>query len=193
MNSASGGHCSPLVLALSLALLIPPAASLSAPALPQSPAASGESSPPADLPLVDAEGYRKLLHEYRGKPLLVNFWATWCEPCRFEYPDINLIAREYSPRGLVVLGVSFDDDGDLNILRRFLARHLPVFRNVRMKPGNQPAFVRAVDPAWRGGIPATLLYDRNGRIVQRFDGPQKREVFARAVEELLGPASSAAR
>src|SRR5712692_739003 len=63
-----------------------------------------------DPALINAQDYQDLLARYGGKPLLVNFWATWCEPCRDEYPMLNELARKYAGQGLVVLGVSFDDD-----------------------------------------------------------------------------------
>src|SRR5882672_7579470 len=85
---------------------------------PQTP----KSTASRDPELIDAQGYQKLVEQFRGKPLLVTFWATWCEPCRHEYPMLNELAKQYAPQGLKVVGVSLDDDGDLILMRRFLAR-----------------------------------------------------------------------
>ena len=93
-----------------------------------------------DPALIDVEAYQKLLAEYHGKPLLVTFWATWCEPCRDEYPMLNELAKQYAPQGLRVVGVSLDDDGDLILMRRFLARYKPVFPNYRKKAGDENLF-----------------------------------------------------
>ncbi len=90
-------------------------------AAPQAP----KATVPRDPEMIDAQGYQKLLEQYRGKPLLVTFWATWCEPCRDEYPMLNELAKQYAPQGLKVVGVSLDDDGDLILMRRFLARTSP--------------------------------------------------------------------
>ena len=75
----------------------------------------------ADPEIVDGQGYPKLLERHRGKPLMVYFWATWCEPCRVEFPIVNELARSYTARGLVVVGVSLGEDGEMNLVRRFLA------------------------------------------------------------------------
>src|SRR5215467_11122093 len=81
---------------------------------------------PRDPELIDGKGYEKLVQQYRGKPLLVNFWATWCEPCRDEYPMLNELAKLYAPKGLKVVGINMDQDGDLILMRRFIARYKPI-------------------------------------------------------------------
>ena len=82
--------------------------------------AAGQTSAPKDPLLIDTQGYERILQEYKGKPLLVTFWATWCEPCRDEYPMLNELAKQYASQGLRVVGVSLDQDGDLILMRRFL-------------------------------------------------------------------------
>ncbi len=109
-----------------------------------------KSAAPRDPELIDAQGYQKLVEQYRGKPLLVNFWATWCEPCRHEYPMLNELAKQYAPQGLKVVGVSLDDDGDLILMRRFLARYKPVFPNYRKQAGGEEAFRLECTARWRG-------------------------------------------
>jgi thiol-disulfide isomerase/thioredoxin len=94
-------------------------------------------------PLIDLAGYRQLLAKYKGKPLVVNFWATWCEPCREEYPMIVELAKEFKPQGISVIGVDMDDESDMNLVRRFIARVQPPFPNYRQKPGIDLDFLRA--------------------------------------------------
>jgi thiol-disulfide isomerase/thioredoxin len=106
---------------------------------------------PRDPERIDAPGYQKLLQQYRGKPLLVTFWATWCEPCRDEYPMLNDLAKQYAPQGLKVVGVNLDDDGDLILMRRFLARYKPIFPNYRKTAGAEEEFRNTVQPGWTGG------------------------------------------
>ena len=141
-----------------------------------------------DPPLIDLAGYQQVLAKYRGKPLVVNFWATWCEPCRTEYPLLVELARQYAPKGVAVVGVSMDDDADMNLVRRFLARNQPGFPNFRQKPGiDLDAFVRGVDPAWTGSLPSTLFYSRDGRLIGQFIGTRPRSVFEQAFELLSAP------
>src|SRR5689334_15671321 len=90
-----------------------------------------QTKAPSDPQLIDAQGFQKIVEKYHGKPLLINFWATWCEPCRDEYPLLNELAKQYNPKGLNVVGVNYDQDGDLILMRRFIARYKPVFTNYR--------------------------------------------------------------
>src|ERR1051325_7374112 len=114
--------------------------------------AAPQTKAPGDPQLIDAQGYQKLLSQYRGKPVLMTFWATWCEPCRDEYPMLNELAKQYAPKGLKVVGVNFDQDGDLILMRRFMARYKPVFPNYRRKPGEEEPFRQAVLPGWNGSL-----------------------------------------
>lgn len=174
---------------------------VTAPAQPEHPAqatgATGahEKVKPAaipDPPLIGLDDYNALLGKYRGKPLLVNFWATWCEPCRDEYPMLVELARQYAPQGLVVLGVSFDDDADMNLVRRFLARNHPPFPNFREKRADEQAFVHGVSAAWSGALPTTLFYGRDGQIAGMFVGTRLRAGFDSAIHALLArPGSNA--
>ena len=62
---------------------------------------------------------------------MVNFWATWCEPCRDEYPLIVELAAEFKSQGINVIGINMDDDSDMHLVRRFIARTQPHFPNYR--------------------------------------------------------------
>ncbi|HET7151801.1 MAG TPA: TlpA disulfide reductase family protein [Candidatus Acidoferrum sp.] len=145
---------------------------------------------PRDPELIDAQGYEKLIQQYRGKPLLVTFWATWCEPCRDEYPMLNELAKQYAPQGLKVVGVNLDDDGDLILMRRFIARYKPVFPNYRRKPGNEEPFRQAVLPGWNGTLPASFFYAKDGKQVESFVGEKNRETYEGAIHSLLNSGSN---
>jgi thiol-disulfide isomerase/thioredoxin len=145
-----------------------------------------------DPQVIDAAGFQKLLEKYRGKPLLVTFWATWCEPCRDEYPMLNELAKQYEPKGLRVVGINLDDDGDLILTRRFIARYKPVFLNYRKKGGRGSSdFERKVWSGWNGSLPVAFLYASDGRQVGQFLGATNREVYEAAVRPLL-PTNNAA-
>jgi thiol-disulfide isomerase/thioredoxin len=147
--------------------------------------AAGQAPAPKDPELIDVQGYQKLLQQYKGKPLLINFWATWCEPCRDEYPLLNELAKQYAPQGLKVVGVSLDQDGDLILMRRFLARYKPVFPNYRKKKGEEDAFVKAVMPGWNGSLPASVFFARDGMQAGHLLGAGNRETFEAAIKTLL--------
>jgi thiol-disulfide isomerase/thioredoxin len=160
-----------------------------------SPMAAPQIAPPHDPQLIDAQGYQKLIEQYRGKPVLITFWATWCEPCRDEYPMLNELAKHYAPKGLRVVGVNLDQDGDLILMRRFIARYKPIFPNYRKKAGDEEAFNGAVLPGWNGSLPASVFYAKDGRQVGHFVGARDRDTYEAAIRELLaadGTAASAA-
>jgi thiol-disulfide isomerase/thioredoxin len=144
---------------------------------------------PRDPEIIDAQGFQKLLERDRGNAVLVNFWATWCEPCRDEYPMLNELAKQYAPQGLKVIGVSMDDDGDLILMRRFLARYKPVFPNYRKKAGEEAQFRQAVFPSWNGSLPATFFYDKDGKQVGHMFGEGPREAYEATIRTLLASGS----
>ncbi|HWN75757.1 MAG TPA: TlpA disulfide reductase family protein [Candidatus Udaeobacter sp.] len=147
--------------------------------------AAAQTPAPKDPELIDTQGYQKLLQQYKGKPLLVTFWATWCEPCRDEYPMLNELAKQYAPQGLKVVGVSLDQDGDLILMRRFLARYKPVFPNYRKKKGDEDAFVQAVLPKWDGAIPASVFYAKDGQQIGHLVGAGDHDTYEAAIKMLL--------
>ncbi len=83
---------------------------------------------------------------------------------------LNELAKQYAPQGLKVVGVDLDQDGDLILMRRFLARYKPIFPNYRKKQGGEDAFVQAVLPGWNGSIPASCFYAKDGTQIGNFVG-----------------------
>src|ERR1700729_2265196 len=148
---------------------------------------TGKAAGVADPPLVDLAGYRQLLAKYKGKPLVVNFWATWCEPCREEYPMIVELAKQFKPQGVEVVGVDMDDDSDMNLVRRFIARMQPGFPNYRQKTGiDLDKFYDGVNPQWKGTMPQTMFYGKDGNVVGFFLGSRPRAQFEQAFRATLG-------
>ena len=161
----------------------PPKTSASPSRTSQSP----KASPAKELPVIDLDGYRKIVADHRGKPLLITFWATWCEPCRDEFPLVNELAKQFAPQGLVVIGVNKDDDAELNLVQRFIARNQPVFPSVRQKPRHEDEFNDGVDPRWRGVMPANFFYTADGQLAGFLVGGQPREVFEKMIRAILPP------
>jgi len=147
---------------------------------------TGNHAAAVQMPLVDLAGYQRLVAKYRGKPLLVTFWATWCEPCETEFPMMVELAKKYAPQGLVTIGLNMDDDSDINVAHHFLERHKPGFPNYRQKPGiDLDAFYRGVNPEWNGAMPETIFYNRNGSIAGHFIGVQPLEMYEQGIRTIL--------
>jgi thiol-disulfide isomerase/thioredoxin len=120
------------------------------------PGASQAAKVP-DPQVIDLAGYQQILAKYHGKPLVVNFWATWCEPCRDEYPLIVELASEFKAQGVSVIGINMDDDSDMNLVRRFIARTQPHFPNGKARCHKlffTPAMDTSAGISWaRGRVP----------------------------------------
>ena len=135
---------------------------------------------------LDAGGFAKRVAAERGRVVLVNFWATWCDPCREEYPLLSRLDRAYRDKGVTVLGVSTDLASQLKGVEKFLAAQKPTFPNYRKKSGgDDQKFIEAVDDRWGGELPFTVLYGRDGKKAKVLSGQQKYEDFEREVKKLL--------
>lgn len=120
-------------------------------------------------------------------PLLVNFWATWCDPCREEFPDLVKIDDDYRPRGLQFITISLDDVSDIKtsvpeFLTRMRARRAPAY----LLNANDPeTAILGVDKDWRGELPATFLFDRTGQLVFTHKGRIKPAELRAAIDKTL--------
>ncbi len=136
---------------------------------------------------VDAAGLQALLKRADAKPLLVNYWATWCDPCRDEFPDLVKIDADYRSRGLDLIAVTLDDLADIKtgvpkFLREMHAQ-MPVYLLNLSDP--EPA-IKMVDPKWGGALPATFLYNAKGEIVYKSLGRIKADELRAAIDKLVG-------
>lgn len=143
-----------------------------------------------DFEIDDFDGVRHRLSDYRGKVVFVNFWATWCEPCREEFPELVAFEKEMRPKGVALLTVSLDMASALaDQVIPFLKQQGVAFPCYIKAPGDDDVFINAVDPEWKGGLPATFIYARDGRLVSRTEGPTDRKRLTAAVTPLLESAS----
>ncbi len=114
--------------------------------------------PAPSFVLTDLNGIETRLADLKGKLILLNFWATWCEPCRKEMPDLERLWQTYRHKGLVVLAVS-EDGGDTRSVTRFVAKHRLSYTVSVDRDGELATRYQV------SGLPATYLIDRQGNIV----------------------------
>jgi thiol-disulfide isomerase/thioredoxin len=120
---------------------------------------------------LDTASFKALLAAQKGKVVLVNFWATWCVPCREEFPDLSRLHRALAPKGLRVIGISTDFAGQKAQVEQFLTEMKPSFPNYRRKSGgDEQTFIEAVDPGWGGELPFSILFSADGKKAKVFSG-----------------------
>jgi thiol-disulfide isomerase/thioredoxin len=141
---------------------------------------------PAAAPLkpVDEAGYRTLIKAQAGKPVMVDFWATWCVPCRKEMPWLASLSAKYQAKGLVFLTVSADEPEQEAEAARFLERSKVAGQGYIRRAKDDDAFIRSVDAKWSGALPALFLYDRSGKLVKSFVGESDPKAIEAAVARL---------
>jgi thiol:disulfide interchange protein len=108
---------------------------------------------------------------WKGKVVVLNYWATWCIPCRQEIPEFNRMQAELGPRGVEVVGISMDEEG-AEAVKPFL-KQVPMKYTIGLGTGSLAQ------------LPVTLVLDRNGRTVQRFEGFTRPEVIREAIQKAL--------
>ena len=135
---------------------------------------------------ISAEEMQGLLKRDGGHPLLVNYWATWCDPCRDEFPDLVKIDNQYRVKGLDFIAITLDDLADLNtavpkFLREMKAT-MPVYLLNVADP--EPA-INLVDRGWSGALPATFLYNNKGEVVYKHFGRVPADELRAAIDKLV--------
>ncbi len=131
-----------------------------------------------DFELDNFAGGKTRLSDYRGKVVLLNFWATWCPPCVAETPDFVNLDNKYRERGLVILGVSLDQNPRA-VLHPFIQKHkieYPILLADRRVTNDYGGIT---------SIPTTFLIDREGMIRKHYVGYQPKSVVEEAIKELL--------
>jgi cytochrome c biogenesis protein CcmG/thiol:disulfide interchange protein DsbE len=136
------------------------------------------SKPAPDFTLTDATGETVKLSDQKGKVVLLNFWATWCGPCKVEIPWFMNFQQQYKDRNFTVLGVAFDDDG-WTAVKPYIAEHKI---NYRVVVGND-----ALDKAYGGveSLPTTFLIGRDGRVASKHVGLVSKSTYQEEIARLL--------
>lgn len=140
---------------------------------------------------IDEIKLRELLKP-NGKPLLVNFWATWCDPCRDEFPDLVKINSDYKEK-IDFITISLDDLAEINRdVPKFLAEMKAEMPGYLLKTDKEEAAIAEVSKDWQGGLPFTVLFNEKGEATYFRQGIIKSEVLRLAIDEILKPSGSKA-
>ena len=150
---------------------------LAAPAWPQN-----SSAPLFAAALHDADDRPFAFEQLRGKPLIVNFWARWCGPCRAEIPELSAAHDKYAGKGLVVIGIALDDK--VEAVRDFARAYEMRHTGLLAKEGGI-ALMQALGNA-RAVVPFTLVIDRKGEVIGSKLGAMNHAEIEAAASRLLG-------
>jgi thiol-disulfide isomerase/thioredoxin len=135
---------------------------------------------------INTEEMQALLKRDGGRPLLVNYWATWCDPCRDEFPDLVKIDKQYRPKSIDFIAVSLDDLADLKTaVPKFLREMRATMPNYLLNVSDPEPAIKSVDPAWDGALPATFLYNSKGEVVYKHFGRVNTAELRAAIEKVM--------
>ena len=127
----------------------------------------------------------QLIRDAKGRAVIVNVWATWCAPCIEEFPDLLRVAQEREAEGVKLILVSTDFKQSLPAVRAFLAKRGVEGGSYR-KTGPDEPFIQALSPDWSGAIPATFVFDGNGKLRRFHEGKADYAAFTQMVTDTLG-------
>jgi thiol-disulfide isomerase/thioredoxin len=148
-------------------------------------AKNGEPAP--DLTLKDLNGNNVSLSDYKGKVVLVNFWATWCEPCRVEIPWLIEMHRKYADKGFVILGIALDDEGK-SVVAPFVAKER-FDVDGKKEPMDYTILIGNDDAAEKfGGLfgyPTSILISKDGKQIKRITGIISEDEMIKTIEAQL--------
>jgi thiol-disulfide isomerase/thioredoxin len=142
--------------------------------------AAGNAATAPNWELKDLDGRTVRSSDFKGKVVVLDFWATWCGPCRAEIPGLVALQKEYAPEGLVIVGASVDEGG-ASTVKQFTEKLSVNYPVVLADEKVQQAFgdIEA--------IPTTFIIDRTGRIVKKDFGFTGKDEFEQEIKPLLNP------
>jgi thiol-disulfide isomerase/thioredoxin len=134
---------------------------------------------------LDESGYGKLVAAHKGKVVLVDFWATWCVPCRAETPELAKLASKLRARGFDLVTISADEPEQEAAAIKFLKDAGVTGPAYLKQVADEDKFSTSLDAKWFGGLPAMFLYDRSGKKTRAFLGETPVKEIEAAIAKLL--------
>jgi len=176
-------HISKTLLLIVACLLL---ASFVAPAQKRKYGGAKPAVPTPVVAAIDTNGLKSLVPKPRERPLLVNFWATFCDPCRAEFPDLVKIDKDYRPQSLDFVTVSLDDVSDIKTeVPKFLVEMQATMPAYLLDVNDPEPAIKLMDPRWSGALPATFLYNEKGEEVFKHYGRVDPAELRTAIEKLV--------
>lgn len=144
------------------------------------------AAPGPKVTQIDIEGLKKLVKP-NGKPLILNFWATWCDPCREEFPDLVKVYNDYKGK-LDIATVSLDDLAEINRdVPKFLSQMKAQMPAYLLKTPDEDAAMKVVTEDWAGNLPMTIVFAANGDVAYLRKGKIHLDVLTAEIEKALTP------
>ena len=135
---------------------------------------------------INTEALKTLLTQQREGPLLVNFWATFCDPCRDEFPDLVKIDKDFRSQSLAFITVSLDDMSDIKTaVPKFLEEMKATMPAYLLNDNDPEPAIKLMDPRWSGALPATFLYNAKGEVVYKHIGRVDTAELRNEIEKLV--------
>ena len=154
------------------------------------PAAKATAAAGPKITVLDLEGLKKVLKPAGDKPLMINFWATWCDPCVAEFPDLVKIDQLYKGK-IDFVTISLDDLEDIGTaVPKFLTRmkaDMPAY----LLHADNDAAIAAVSPDWAGNLPLTVIYKPSGEVAYMRKGAIHIDDVTLELDKLVGAQSKA--
>jgi len=119
-----------------------------------------------------------------ARATLVNVWATWCPPCREEFPTLVQVGEKRRADGLRLVFVSADPEEEVAVVKKFLAAK-GVSDTAYIMTGDPNAFINRLNPKWTGAIPATFVYNRRGELASFWEGAADEDRFNQSVDQAI--------
>lgn len=145
----------------------------------------------AQAPVVKQIGQKEFAEviKPKGKPLLINFWATWCEPCREEFPDLVKIDAEFKGKiDFITISLDFEEELKTGV-PKFLVDMKATMPTFLLITPDETAAISSVSKDWQGGLPFTVLFDAEGKLAYSRQGLIRHDIVKAEIEKLLPAAA----